>query len=76
LRAFCADITATQAAFLLDMNRNTINRYYNIFRRTIHAYQEEQKARIIATVEVDKSYFGRTRSRVAYQKRKRFARYR
>jgi transposase-like protein len=29
MRAFCADLTATQAALILDINRNTANRYYS-----------------------------------------------
>jgi hypothetical protein len=73
MRAFCADIMATQVALIPDKNGNTINRYDNIFRRASHAWQGEQKARIIATVEVDESCFGRTRPRGVYQKRTRFS---
>ena len=52
MRAFCSDLTATQAAQMLDINRNTINRYYSAFRHAIFAYQEAQKAAFTGTVEV------------------------
>jgi len=71
MRSFCADITATQAALLLDMNRKTINRYYNAFRQAVFASQEEQKEAFVGTVEVDESYFGRTRPRGVHKKLKR-----
>lgn len=71
MRAFCADISATQAALLLELNRNTINRYYSAFRQAVFDFQEEQKDKIIGTVEVDESYFGRTRPRGAHKKLKR-----
>ena len=32
---FCADLTATQAALVGGFNRNTVNRYYRIFRERI-----------------------------------------
>src|SRR6188768_28704 len=71
MQAFCADITATQAALLLGLNRNTINRYYGLFREAIFAYQEEQRGKFFGTVEVDESYFGATRPRGATKKLKR-----
>ncbi len=75
MRAFCADLTATQAALMLDINRNTANRYYGIFRRAIHAQQEAQREHIFGTIEVDESYFGATRPRGAPKKRGAGARY-
>ena len=70
MRAFCADVTATQAALLLDLNRKTINRYYAAFRQAIFAYQEMQKADFAGTVEVDESYFGLRRPRAGRKKLK------
>jgi len=35
LRCFCTDLTAVQASKLLDIIRNTINRFYKIFRESI-----------------------------------------
>ncbi len=32
IKHFCIDIDATKTAQLTDINRNTINRFYNIFR--------------------------------------------
>ena len=71
MRAFCSDLTATQASQMLGMNRNTINRYYGIFRQAIFAYQEEQMAAFTGVIKVDESYFGQTRPRVSLHKRKR-----
>jgi transposase-like protein len=57
---FCEDLTATQTAKLTGVNRNTINRYYRIFREKIAMYQEQQTQRhgFTGTVELDESYFG------------------
>lgn len=71
MRMFCADVTATQAAQLLKMNRKTINRYYGAFRCAIFAWQEAQKDDFAGTVEVDESYFGQTRPRGSTKKLKR-----
>ena len=38
LRCFCNELTAVQTAKQLHLNRNTIDRYYDIFRRKIVAY--------------------------------------
>lgn len=55
----------------MGLNRNTLNRYYSAFRTAIFAYQEEQKARFVGTIEVDESYFGAMRLRGSTQKLKR-----
>jgi len=61
--AFCADLTATQAAKILGLNRNTVNRYFRIFRERIHAHQASLKDQFRGTVEVDESWFGAARPR-------------
>jgi transposase len=71
MRAFCVDMTATQASEFLGINRNTINRYYNRYRQAIFIHQEAQRHKIIGTVEVDESYFGATRPRGSIAKLKR-----
>jgi transposase len=71
MRAFCGDLTATQAAQILGINRNTLNRYYGAFREAVFAYQEMQKDLFLGTIEVDESYFGATRPRGAHKKLKR-----
>ena len=60
---FVVDVTATQTAELLRINRNTVNRYYNIFREMIYCYQQERFEKVVGSVELDESYFGATRKR-------------
>jgi transposase len=71
MRMFCADVTATQAALILEVNRKTINRYFEAFRLAIFAYQEEQRAKFFGTVELDESFFGPARVRGRPGPRKR-----
>ena len=63
ISTFCADITASRAALLLGINRNTINKYYNEFRSAIYAHQMKEFEKIIGEAEVDESYFGAKRKR-------------
>ena len=60
LRCFCEDLTATQTANLLQINRNTVNRYYRVFREKIAVYQEQlaQQQGFAGQIELDESYFG------------------
>jgi transposase-like protein len=57
------DITATQAAEILGMNRKTIDRYFNHFRERILEYQHEQITPFSGEIELDESYFGARRVR-------------
>ena len=52
------DLTATQTARLLRVNRNTVNRIYNLARVKIAKYQEEVNNDFQGEIEVDESYFG------------------
>jgi len=61
LRCFCDELTAVQTAKQLRLNRNTIDRYYDIFRRKIVAHQEIQKQKFRGSIEIDESYFGSRR---------------
>lgn len=63
MRHFCADVTATQTAWLLSLNRNTVNRYYGLFRRMIYRHQIDEFEQLCGQVEVDESYFGPSRVR-------------
>lgn len=63
IRHFCLDITADRTAYLTGMNRNTINRWYGIFRKAIYAWQYKEFRRLFGEVEVDESYFGARRRR-------------
>jgi len=56
---------------LLGRNRNTINRWYGLFRKAIFCYQEALKDSLVGKVEVDESYFGAKRVRGFHGKLKR-----
>lgn len=59
---FVLDLTAVQTSKLLDLNRNTINRYFNIFRKTItDLAKNDRKEFLGGEVELDESYFGAKR---------------
>ena len=68
---FCVDINATQTAILTGLNRNTINRYFNIFRKLIYDKQIEESREFAGIIEVDESYFGSSRLRGSHHKMKR-----
>ena len=58
IECFCIDIEASKTALLLKLNRNTVNRYYGIFRKLIYDNQTREFHRMIGVVEIDESYFG------------------
>ncbi|PIZ95679.1 MAG: IS1595 family transposase [Candidatus Magasanikbacteria bacterium CG_4_10_14_0_2_um_filter_33_14] len=60
---FCLDITADRTAYLLGINRNTINHWYKIFRLAVYAWQMKECKKIFGEAEVDESYFGAKRKR-------------
>jgi transposase-like protein len=60
---FALDVDATRTAVLLGVNRNTVNRYYKLFRRLIFEHQQADLEKFFGTVEVDESYFGPKRLR-------------
>jgi len=68
---FCIDIEACKTAQLLGVNRNTVNRYFNIFRHLICAHQLAEKQQFVGVVEVDESFFGPARVRGRPGPRKR-----
>jgi len=71
LWAFAVDLTATQTAHMLGLDRKTINRYYGLFRVAIRAHQRQQIAALVGIVECDESYFGQARPRGVPGPRKR-----
>ena len=71
IRCFCIDIPASKTALLLELNRNTINRWYGIFRESIYSHQTDLKDKLVGKVEVDESYFGAKRHRGFHGKLKR-----
>ena len=71
MHAFALDLTATQTAHLLRLDRKTVNRYYGLFRAAIHAHQTQQIATLIGVIECDESYFGAESPRGVLTPRKR-----
>lgn len=71
IKYFCVDIDATKTALLLDFNRNTINRWFTIFRAEIYEYQVNRKIKLYGEIELDESYFGAKRQRGYHGKLKR-----
>ena len=60
---FKNDLTATQAAEICGVNRNTANRYYNLLRRAILSESIREAGREVGEYELDESYFGARRVR-------------
>ena len=63
VRCFSSDIDATKTAEILDLNRNTINRYFRIFRELIFEKQQDDLTLFFGEVELDEAYFGAKRLR-------------
>ena len=63
LRLFCADIPASKTAEILEVNRKTADRYYNLFREKILQASLREMQTLSGEFEVDESYFGATRVR-------------
>jgi len=60
---FSEDITATKTARLMGLNRNTINRYFSLFRKTIFEESLKELQQEGGEFECDESYFGAKRVR-------------
>ena len=48
MRCFCSDIDATKTAEIIGLNRNTLNRYFTIFREAILKKQLSDKKSFLA----------------------------
>ena len=57
------DLTATQAADICGVNRNTANRYYNLLRKAILVESIREVKQEVGEYELDESYFGARRVR-------------
>jgi len=62
VKCFANDLSATQTANLTGINRNTINRYYTLFRERIVQIQNRESP-LSGEIELDESYFGARRVR-------------
>jgi transposase len=60
---FCVDIEASKTAIVTDINRNTVNRWYMIFRKVIYLERTGQREKLTGQIELDESYFGASRVR-------------
>jgi transposase len=63
IKCFCEDVDATRTGKLLQINRNTINRYFNIFRLAILWANQPKNIKTSGEFELDESYFGAKRVR-------------
>ncbi len=65
VKCFALDLTASQTAKLVPVNRNTVNRYFTHLRYALlaDALNERQREQIGNGVEIDESYFGPRRQR-------------
>ena len=57
VKYFVYDFSSTQIAELVDINRNTVDRYITLTRERI-AFFQEQTRELGGEVELDESYFG------------------
>ena len=62
LKLFALDLTALQIARICNLNRNTVNRYLTLIRRSIALYCESESP-FTGEIELDESYFGAKRVR-------------
>ncbi len=65
IRHFVVDLTAIQTSKLLGINRNTINRIFNLCRDKIFEdlIKNDQGVKFSGEIELDESYFGARRLR-------------
>src|SRR3989344_1086412 len=69
---FVVDIDATKTSLIVRINRNTVNRYYQLFRTVIYQNQQEEFQKAInGEAECDEAYFGGKRKRGVPGKRGR-----
>lgn len=71
MQCFCADLSATQTATLVGVNRNTVNVWFMIFRIAIASFQEEQVQQSSCSFELDESYFDGPRKKLHAQDRRK-----
>lgn len=55
VQLFSLDIQADKTAFLADVNRNTVNQWYMLFRKTIYVHRTTEYRGLTGDVEVDES---------------------
>ena len=65
IRSFSTDITALDCAEIVQVNRKTVDRFYNYFRDLVIQNQHQEREQFLSQeeTEVDESYFGPSRVR-------------
>ncbi len=59
---FYVDVEASKVSLIVKLNRNTVNRFYQLFRTAIYYHQVEEFKRVISVeAEMDEAYFGAKR---------------
>ncbi len=58
VRCFSLELTAVQTAAQLGLNRNTIDKYFQLFRERIIVHQEYKLEQLSGHIEIDESYYG------------------
>jgi transposase len=56
ISCFALELTATQTARLMRINRNTVNRYYRLLRQAIARFQDQEVARLAAETEPTRNH--------------------
>lgn len=69
---FCVDVEASKVGLIVTLNRNTVNRFYQLFRTVIYYHQASEFERMMTgEAEMDEAYFGGKRLRGVPGKRGR-----
>lgn len=71
LQFFCEDLSATQTARLVGVQRKTVDDWFTTFRIAIAEFQEEQVHQSSGEFELDESYFGGPRKKLYAQDRRK-----
>ena len=71
LQFFCEDLSATQTARLVGVQRKTVDDWYKTFRIALAEFQEEQVQQSSGEFESDESYFGGPRKKLHAQDRRK-----
>ena len=71
LQFFCEDLSATQTARLVGVQRKTVDDWYKTFRIALAEFQEEQVHQSSGEFELDESYFGGPRKKLHAQDRRK-----
>jgi transposase len=71
LQFFCEDLSSTQTARLVGIQRKTVDDWYKTFRIALAEFQEEQVQQSSGEFELDESYFGGPRKKLHAQDRRK-----